>query len=237
MRISGFDLDDLPRAGKQTAWLDIAGRPDGGILRLPLMTVIGADDGPTLLVLAGVHGDEYEGIAAIPQVFSATEPQDLRGRLVMVPVCNMPAYETAQRSSPIDGLNLARVFPGDVAGATTRQIAFWLCEKLLSKADFLLDLHTGGMACELPTLIGYAHDDGELGRASLAAAEAFGAPVMWGHPLPMPPGRSLSVATDLGIPSLYTEAPGGGGCDPDIVACFRAGVFNLMKHWACLTES
>ncbi len=229
MHIRDFELDELPGAGKRSTWLDIAARADGGNWRLPLLTVTGAEDGPTLLVIAGVHGDEYEGIAAIPQVYSATEPQDLRGRLVMAPVCNVPAYEAAQRSSPIDDLNLARVFPGDKEGTITRQIAAWLCQKLLTHADFLMDLHTGGIAYDLPTLIGYVYDDGELGRASLQAAAAFGAPIMWGHPLPLPSGRSVSAATSMGIPSLYTEAP-GGGCDPDVVGCFREGVMNVMKH-------
>lgn len=230
MHIRDFELDQLRRADKQSYWLDIAGRADGGNWRLPLLTIIGAEAGPTLLVFAGVHGDEFEGIAAIPQVFRAINSQDLRGRLVMAPICNLPAYEAVQRSSPIDGLNLARVFPGDVGGTITRQIAWWLSQKLLPHADFLIDLHTGGIAYELPTLIGYVHDSGELGQASLAAAMAFGAPVMWGHPLPLPAGRSVSAATSLGIPSLYTEAPGGGRCDPDAVACFRAGVINVMKH-------
>ncbi len=180
--------------------------------------------------MAGIHGDEYEGIAAIPQVFSAIKPQDLRGRLIMAPICNMPAYEAAQRSSPIDGLNLARVFPGDVNDSITSQIAWWLTRKLLPKADFLIDLHTGGIAYEIPKLIGYVQDSGELGQASLEAAAAFGAPVMWGHPLPLPAGRSISAATAMGIPSLYSEAPGGGRCDPDVVACFRDGVLNVMKH-------
>ncbi len=230
MRIRDFALKDLPRATKQSAWLDIAPRADGGNWQLPLLTIIGADDGPTLLVLAGVHGDEYEGIAAIPQIYRLTQARELRGRLVMAPVCNMPAYEAAQRSSPIDGLNLARVFPGDIDSTITRRIAGWLCQKLLPHADFLIDLHTGGIAYELPTLIGYVHDDGALGQASLAAAAAFGAPVMWGHPLPLPAGRSISAATSLGIPSLYTEARGGGGCDVDVVACFRDGVLNVMKR-------
>lgn len=230
MHIRDFELDELPRGAKQSALLHIAGRADGGAWRLPLLTAIGSQAGPTLLVLAGVHGDEYEGIAAIPQVYSAIKPQDLRGRLLMAPICNMPAYEAGQRSSPIDGLNLARVFPGDVNGAITSQIAWWLSQKLLPHTDFLIDLHTGGIAYEIPTLIGYVQDSGELGRASLAAAAAFGAPVMWGHPLPLPAGRSISAATALGIPSLYTEAPGGGRCDPDVVACFRDGVLNVMKH-------
>lgn len=230
MHIKDFELDELPRAEKQSAWLDIAPRADGRNWRLPLLTVIGAEDGPTLLVLAGVHGDEYEGIAAIPQVYSAVKTPLLRGRLVMAPVCNMPAYEALQRSSPIDGLNLARVFPGAVDGTITRQIAWWLSRKLLPHADFLIDLHTGGIAYELPTLIGYVHDGGELGQASRKAAAAFGAPVMWGHPLPLPAGRSISDATAMGIPSLYTEAAGGGRCDPDVVGCFREGVINVMRR-------
>lgn len=236
MHIRDFEIDELPRCAKQSAWLDIAWRADGGNWRLPLLTVIGAEAGPTLLVLAGVHGDEYEGIAAIPQVYRATESRDLRGRLIMAPICNMPAYEALQRSSPIDGLNLARVFPGDVSGAITRQIAWWLSQKLLPQADFLIDLHTGGITYELPTLIGYVHDSGELGRASLAAAMAFGAPVMWGHPLPLPAGRSISTATDMGIPSLYTEAAGGGRCDSDVVACFRDGVINVMTHLGMISR-
>lgn len=237
MRIQDFEIDQLRRGEKLSAWLDIARRVDGGDWRLPLLTVIGAEEGPTLLVLAGVHGDEYEGIAAIPQVYRAIKPHDLRGRLLMTPVCNMPAYEARQRASPIDGLNLARVFPGAVDGTITRQIAWWLTQKLLAQADFLIDLHTGGIAYEIPTLIGYAHDDGELGRASQAAAEAFGAPVVWGHPLPLPAGRSISAATAMGIPSLYSEAPGGGRCDPDVVACFRDGVLNVMTHLGMINRA
>ena len=116
MRIRDFEIDQLPRGEKQSLWLNIAPRADGGNWRLPLLTVIGAEEGPTLLVLAGVHGDEYEGIAAIPKVFRAIKPLDLRGRLLMAPICNMPAYEAGQRASLIDGLNLARVFPGDADG-------------------------------------------------------------------------------------------------------------------------
>ena len=215
---------------KRFAWLEIASRAEGGKWSLPLLTVIGAEAGPTLLVLAGVHGDEFEGIAAIPQIYGAINPQDLRGRLVMAPICNMPAYEAVQRASPIDGLNLARVFPGAADGTITKQIAWWITRKLIRQADFLIDLHTGGIAYELPTLIGYVHDSSELGQASLAAAMAFGAAVMWGHPLPLPAGRSISAATAMGIPSLYTESPGAAGCDPDVVACFRDGINNVMMR-------
>jgi predicted deacylase len=152
----------------------------------------------------------------------------------MVPICNMPAYEAALRSSPIDGMNLARVFPGKANGTVTERIAHTLTEQLFRHADFLLDLHSGGVAYDIPTLIGYLHDDGELGQRSRAAAEAFGASVIWGHPMPVPAGRSLSAAMEFGLPWLYTEAPGGGFARPDDVACFRRGILNLMRHLGML---
>jgi predicted deacylase len=183
-----------------------------------------------LVVLGAVHGDEYEGVEAIPQVFAEIDPAALAGTLVMVPVCNLPAYEAALRNSPIDSMNLARVFPGRADGTVTERIAHALTEQLLRHADFLLDLHSGGVAYDIPTLVGYIHDDGELGQRSQAAAKAFGAPVMWGHPLPMPPGRSLSAAVALGVPCLYTEAHGGGTARIEDVACFQRGTLNLMRH-------
>jgi predicted deacylase len=154
----------------------------------------------------------------------------MAGTLLMVPICNLPAYESALRSSPIDGMNLARVFPGKADGTVTERIAYTLTQKFLRHADFLLDLHSGGIAYEIPTLIGYLHDDGEVGMRSRAAAEAFGAPVLWGHPLPIAAGRSVSAATAHGVPWLYTEGPGGGYARPEDVACFRRGVLNVMRH-------
>ncbi|MEZ4734354.1 MAG: M14 family metallopeptidase [Caldilineaceae bacterium] len=228
MHFSELNLPALPPGCKATEWLDVTTRADGGVWRLPLLSVTGPTAGPTLVVTAAVHGDEYEGVEAIPQVFQQVAPAQLRGKLVMAPVCNVPAYEAATRSSPLDGLNLARVFPGDAAGTVTQRIAHWMREKLLRHADFYIDLHSGGVAYNIPTLIGYVHDAGELGQRSQAGARAFGAPVLWGHPLPVAPGRTVSAATDLGVPWLYTEAPGGGYARPEDVACFAQGVINVM---------
>ncbi|MBX3051340.1 MAG: succinylglutamate desuccinylase/aspartoacylase family protein [Caldilineaceae bacterium] len=234
MNFQDFHISALPRNQKQRGWLTVATRADGGEWRLPLLYVTGAEPGPTLVVTAAVHGDEYEGVEAIPRIFHKVQPNALLGTLVMLPVCNVPAYEAAQRSSPVDGLNLARVFPGEAHGSITQRIAHWITQGLLRHADFYIDLHSGGAAYHIPTLIGYIHDEGELGQHSLAGARAFGAPILWGHPLPLASGRTLSAAIDLGVPSLYTEAPGGGYARPDDVDCFTEGVLNVMKHLGML---
>lgn len=230
MQFQAFDVDALQSGEKATGWLEVATRSDGGTWRLPLLYIAGATIGPTLVVTGAVHGNEYEGVEAIPRVFEQVQPEVLRGALVMIAVCNMPAYEAATRNSPVDGLNLARVFPGDADGTITQRIAYWLAHKLIKKADFFIDLHSGGPETNIPTLIGYLHSNDAPGPQSQAAARAFGAPVLWGHPPPVAPGRTCSAATDFGVPWLYTETPGGGRATPDDVDCYVEGVLNVMKH-------
>ena len=234
MRFQELDISRLPRDSKASAWLEVGSRADGSEWRLPLLYAMGATTGPTLLVLGAVHGDEYEGVETIPEVFRRVAPDALHGALLMVPICNVPAYEAVLRSSPIDGLNLARVFPGDPNGTITQRIAHWITQKLIKPADFVIDLHSGGIAAEIPSLIGFTHSDDELGRCSRAGALAFGASVIWEHPPPMPPGRTLSAATDLGVPAIYTEAAGGGYAHSADVGCFTTGVINVMKHLGML---
>lgn len=224
-----IDLAKLPRGVKQTGWLDVAPRTDGSTWRLPFLYVTGAEKGSCLAVTAGVHGDEYEGVEAIPNVYRDTDPQMLKGTLFMIPVCNVPAFETITRSSPIDGLNLARTFPGDGAGSITERIAHVIATQVLPGADFYIDLHSGGMALDVATLVGYIQDGAAYGAKSFAGAQAFGAPVLWGHPGPIPPGRTLSSAVELDVPCIYTEAAGGGLARPADVACFTRGVINVMK--------
>ena len=172
MHLKDLDVSRLPRNTKETVWLEVAQRADGGHWQLPFLYVTGSTVGPILLVLAAVHGDEYEGVEAIPRIFRRLTPDDLCGTLLMVPICNVPAYGTATRNSTIDGKNLARVFPGDAHGTITEQIACFLTEKLLKSADFLIDLHSGGIAARIPTLIGYIRSDDERGKRTLAGAEA-----------------------------------------------------------------
>ena len=230
MHISELDVTNLERGRKGSCWLDISPRVEGGWWQLPLLTVTGTEPGPTLLVFAGVHGDEYEGVEAIHRIAELVSPSALQGALLMVPVCNMAAYATATRNSPVDGLNLARVFPGSETGTLTQQIAHWLKQKLISVADFLIDLHSAGIVGDIPTMAGYIHSDDDVGRRSLAAARVFGAPVLWGHPPPAPPGRTLTASLELGVPSLYTEAAGAGRARPQDVDCFTRGVLNVMHQ-------
>ncbi|MGA8900908.1 MAG: succinylglutamate desuccinylase/aspartoacylase family protein, partial [Bradyrhizobium sp.] len=111
-------------------WL-INGNRDGGNV-----------DGPTLVVTGGVHAAEYASIAAALEFGRSLDPANLRGRVIVVPVMNMPAF-TARSIyvCPLDGRNLNRVFPGDASGTASEQIADWVFRNVISRADYYVDLH------------------------------------------------------------------------------------------------
>jgi predicted deacylase len=202
----------------------------GDSLGFPLLLARGCQHGPTLVVTANVHGDEYEGVRAILETFESLDPGQMSGDLLAVPVVNGPAFWSGTRISPLDGANLARVFPGDAAGTPSQQIAWHLAQTAIARADLYLDLHSGGIRYRMPSMAGYSAAD-LRGRA---AAEAFGASVIWGHPPPIDPGRTVSFAAGRGIPWLYTEARGAGRIHPDDLLMMRRGIRNLLCHLGIL---
>lgn len=228
MRFEGLQPEAVPPGSKETIYLDVASLPNGVTLRLAVVVARGGEAGPTLLVLGGVHGDEYEGPHAVRTVIQALDAARLRGTFIGVPVTNAPAFAAGSRVSPLDDLNLARVFPGSSSGTPTERIAHLVGNHLIGRCDFLIDLHSSGTHASMPTLAGYHAHDSDAGRQSQAAAFAFGAPVVWGHPT-VAPGRTLSVATERSIPWLYTECPGGGWLHQDTAALYARGVTNTMR--------
>ncbi len=238
MHIRDFAASALAPATTHRLWLDVAPRADGGQWQLPLIAVCGAHAGPTATVFGAVHGDEHEGTEVTHWLAQQLQPQDMHGTVLMVPVCNVPAYGACTRNSPIDGLNLARVFPGKPDGSISEQIAFWLTETCIRGSSMLIDVHSAGINYNLPTLVGHTHSSAPHHVAGQAAARAFAQhndiDVVWAHPAPVPPGRSLSAADALGVPSIYTEAEGGGRVSARVRASFCTGVCNVLAHLGIL---
>jgi predicted deacylase len=179
--------------------------------------------GPTVVVLGGVHGDEGQGVRGAFDLLDAVAGLELRGRLLVVPVAHEAASAAASRVSPVDGLNLARSFPGDAAGSPTQRLAHLLEVEVLGAADLVLDLHSSGVHYEMAPLAGWCDDGSAASEQARAAAEAMALPVMWHHPGPPPAGRSGSSAHARGTPFVYVEsseadAPPGLYRD----ACLRA---------------
>ena len=100
MRLDEFRPEAVPPGSKETLYLDVAPLPDGHTLRLAVLVARGGGAGPTLLVLGGVHGDEYEGPHAVRTVFRALAAARLRGTFIGVPVTNVPAFAAGNSEQP-----------------------------------------------------------------------------------------------------------------------------------------
>src|SRR5438132_13017751 len=103
-------------------------------VQLKLKTIVGRGDGPHLLITGGVHGAEFEPMAAVRRLARQIDPSELRGRVTLVPVVNEPAFERGQRTAD-DGLDLARTCPGRPDGSVTERVAHALSE-LIRAADY-----------------------------------------------------------------------------------------------------
>lgn len=199
------------------------------------LEVVGATDGPRLLISGGVHGDEYEPMVAIRRLARELQTEALRGRVTLAPVVNEPAFRLAARTAE-DGLDLARTCPGRADGTITERIAHEL-SGLIREADYYIDLHTGGARLQVLPLAGYMlHPDPAILEAQRKMAQAFGLPLVWGTD-PTLPGRSLSVARDAGVPAIYTEYQGGGELDPAGVDAYIAGCLNVLRAVGMLDGS
>jgi predicted deacylase len=202
------------------------------------MTELGNDgDGPTVSVVGGVHGDEFEGVVACLRLAEELAAVQLRGRLRLVPVAHEVAHVASTRSSPRDGLNLARTFPGDPDGQPTERLADALRRHVIEGSDLFVDLHSAGTAYAMPLLVGWTDDGCTTCMAGARAAEAFAAPVLWRSPGPVPPGRTLSAAHAAGIPSIYAEAEGGGTVTAGHVDAYVAGMRRVLASIGMLAAA
>ncbi len=189
--------------------------------------VAGDTPGPHLLLIAGVHGDEYEPILAAREIAASLSGRLRKGKVTVVPLANESAYFAASRYGA-DGLDLARVCPGNAAGSVTEQAAAGI-SALIAGADYLVDMHTGGLAFGIYPLAGYMlHPDPAVLEQQRQMALACNLPVIWGTDA-SPDGRTLSVARDAGIPAIYLEYGGGTGIREQVVAACVKGFFNLLR--------
>lgn len=199
---------------------------------IEVLVVVGFHPGPRLVFTAGVHGDEFEGIRALGELAPKLSPQDIHGTVVLVPVANPEAVAAVSRTSPVDGGNLNRSFPGRADGTPTEQLAYLLMEQVIRGADLLVDLHAGGTRYAFDMLAGYREWEGPIGTATYRAAWAFGIPNLW--VMNQNPGVFSYEVCRAGVPALGVEATGTGGARSEDVATLKRGLYGVMAAWGVL---
>jgi uncharacterized protein len=228
-----FDLVPAPPAGGKiqgnVAWDDpvLAGWD------WPYIAVNGALPGPAVLVTAGIHGSEYPSIDAAIRLGASLDPQQMRGQILCLPVMNPSAFwERAPYVSPVDNLNLNRVFPGKAKGSFSERVAYHLTQRAIRHADAYIDMHGGDLPEALvPFAIYHESGDPKLDAKSAAMAQAFGSPALLIQRRADAPVSGLAYATaaGFGIPALLVEDGGAGQYDAGIAQGLLAGVENVLR--------
>jgi N-alpha-acetyl-L-2,4-diaminobutyrate deacetylase len=228
-----FTTIDLDRQGKQIGYFCVPQSPHEdawGTVQVPL-AVVKNDVGPTVLIEAGNHGDEYEGPIALGELLREIDPAEVTGRIIAIPAINVRAVEAGQRTSPVDGLNFNRSFPGDFNGTLTSQIAAYVNDCLFPIADYFLDLHSGGSSLMiLPSAIIEPSPTPEGHRRNIKATLAFGAPTVVMVDNLGETRTSTAAANQQGLIVIGSEMAGGGLVGQDALAICRRGIRNVLKH-------
>lgn len=228
---------DINIDGKQHGALIIPWSRDEsswGSIRLPI-TVIRRGDGPTALLTGANHGDEYEGPVALTKLRTALDYNDVQGRVIIIPALNLPAFRAGKRTSPIDGGNMNRAFPGNARGTITEMIAHYVTTRLIAVADVVVDIHAGGRSMNLlpMSIIHDLPDAGQMER-TLAAMRAFGAPFGMVLTELDAAGMIDTVVEDMGKVFVSTELGGAATSTVETIAIAERGIRNVLKNFGII---
>ncbi len=211
----------LPHSTDASAW---------GAVMIPVM-VAKRGTGPTALLTGANHGDEYEGPIALLDLARHLDISKVSGRIIAVPFMNQPAFAAGRRTSPLDGGNMNRIFPGRPGGSPTQKIADYFKSRLLPMADVVLDIHSGGRTLEfLPFAAAHELDDAEHQARCVAAMTAFNAPYSVMMRELDAAGMYDTAAEAQGKTFVTTELGGGGTTTAKTIAIAKRGVANLLMH-------
>ena len=223
---------DYEKAGKQFGHLRIprAHTHSGlGVIGIPIVCIKNGK-GPTFLLTAGTHGDEFDGQVALLNLARELDPARVQGRVIIIPSLDLPAVEVGHRLCPYDGKDLNRVFPGNRLGSFTEMLADYVTRVLLPITDYQMDLHTGGTWHDTAfNTCSHFVDDPKQMKANIDLGMAWGAPY---HAVLREIDHTNSFMTTcdhLGIPALSCEFGGLASINNLALAEIEKGVRNMLK--------
>lgn len=225
--VEQLDVSHWPAQCRHAVDLQVGKLADGSMLKVPVLIACGSQSGPCLVAIAGVHGDEAEGILTLT-TFVNEVPADFRGRLILVPIANPPAFESGERCSPLDGLDLNRIFPGKPGGSPSERLAHVLMSEVVTHADFLCSLHSWfATGTTLPFVEVWSHDSPVAARG-YEGARACGFErirlTSW------PEGLLVRIANESGIAAIEMEIGGAGRSRADHRQAYKSHLIGLMQH-------
>lgn len=187
--------------------------------------------GPKVVLMAGNHGDEFEGQVVLTRLAAALELDDVAGQLVILPAANTPAAVAGLRTSPLDGGNLNRSFTDEAGATPTSMIAHYLEHVVFDGIDYLLDLHSGGTSLEyLPTVLAKWGADTVDNDRRRRLLDVLGLPFALLFEADDDTPFATAAAARRGGIGLTTELGGGGRVTPAYVTLIEAGLRRYLRE-------
>ncbi len=197
--------------------------PTGTLIDIPIYVFNAEKPGPTLLVQAGLHGDEINGIEIVRRMLAEKRFSIDKGAVIVVPLLNVFGFIHFSRDVP-DGKDVNRSFPGTKTGSMASRIAYHNRTEILPQIDFGIDLHTGGGQRNNFPQVRYTLEDAQ----SKELAEVFNAPFSFSSKLIK--GSFRNAAFKMGKPTIVYEAGESMRFDDYALLEGMQGILNILKH-------
>jgi predicted deacylase len=229
-----FNLD-----GKHSGYLRLphsVHRSAYGWIPVPIASIKNGT-GPKIVLSAGVHGDEYEGQVVLSRLIRELQPEQINGQIIIMPMANFPAAQAGLRTSPIDDLNLNRIFPGDANGTPTEMIAHYMETELLQGVDYYLDVHSGGSSLEyIPVALYTQEESSKNKKRQSLALDSLALPFSLHCGNDAFAWYTTSAAARNGACALTIELGGNGQINTQHIKLFHESLLRMLSAVGCLTS-
>lgn len=191
---------------------------NGMELKLPVHELSG-DSGPVIGMTACIHGDETIGVEIARNLVETLKKEEIHGTVKIMSVASPLAFEAANRNTPVDQVNMNRIFPGRYDGTVTEIQARVIADEFLNGIDAYIDIHAGGQ----DPVVEYAYviNDEDFSRAFLSK--------LIYRPVQDYEGTSATYTKPKGIPTVTVEC-GGGPNEKYYVNRGVEGIMNMLRQ-------
>ena len=199
-------------------------------VEIPVACITGAFPGPTFVVMSGMHAGEYSGILAAQKLVQTVQPEDLKGRLIVIPVISTRSFMMRyMQLSPVDEHEVHYCVPGKPEGSYSDFLIDCLFS-IVKDADYLIDLHAGEFAQALyPWVPVPMAGTQEIQDASYSLALGFRVPYveLRSERKSIPP---LCVAlSEAGIANIWVECGKNGIPTPEHTSIHYDGIIAALQ--------
>lgn len=208
-----------------------------GYSLVPLTVINGlrGSSGPGVICFGGTHGNEYEGQIAVKRLCSELNPEQMSGRVVLIPRLSESACVANTRTSPLDGVNMNRAFPGNARGTISSRIARFIKDVIFPLGRVVIDIHAGGKEGAFPLCASFHPIPDPRQRAEIATvSRLFDTPFAFIYASTMASGLLTDEAEGEGKIAIGGEFGSGETTNRSGVKHAYEGVRNVLKHYGQL---